>query len=257
MITQERSPVIIDPAKRKFQKFSLCRLLGTVFEPTQGMKVCVLIDLEDPKGVTDFKFLDDPSLTVQRYAYEVFYQGLHGGVMEELGMHGGDFYAYRISGGSNLDLQDEAVCSDGRGMSLEEDIFEVAAPWFSLEGNPVDTLRESLTGLVRVCYEQGPILRAVSDASTIDERLENVWSAFLNQFDDAVTANIEAQQHEGVIQPFSARPAAVALNRMDAYMLVNAFGRHPRHNPELVLEAISRIWISTLYQSPQVTNEEQ
>jgi AcrR family transcriptional regulator len=142
-------------------------------------------------------------------------------------------------------------------LSLEEDIFEVAAPWFSLEGNPVDTLRESLTGLVRVCYEQGPILRAVSDASTIDERLENVWSAFLNQFDDAVTANIEAQQHEGVIQPFSARPAAVALNRMDAYMLVNAFGRHPRHNPELVLEAISRIWISTLYQSPPVTNEEQ
>ena len=142
-------------------------------------------------------------------------------------------------------------------LSLEEDIFEVAAPWFSREGNPVDTLRESLTGLVRVCYEQGPILRAVSDASTIDERLENVWSAFLNQFDDAVTANIEAQQHEGVIQPFSARPAAVALNRMDAYMLVNAFGRHPRHNPELVLEAISRIWISTLYQSPPVTNEEQ
>jgi AcrR family transcriptional regulator len=142
-------------------------------------------------------------------------------------------------------------------LSLEEDIFEVAAPWFSLEGNPVDTLRESLTGLVRVCYEQGPILRAVSDASTIDERLENVWSAFLNQFDDAVTANIEAQQHEGVIQPFSARPAAVALNRMDAYMLLNAFGRHPRHNPELVLEAISRIWISTLYQSPPVTNVEQ
>ena len=142
-------------------------------------------------------------------------------------------------------------------LSLEEDIFEVAAPWFSQEGNPVDTLRESLTGLVRVCYEQGPILRAVSDASTIDERLENVWSAFLNQFDDAVTANIEAQQHEGLIQPFSARPAAVALNRMDAYMLVNAFGRHPRHNPEFVLEAISRIWISTLYQSPPVTNEEQ
>jgi AcrR family transcriptional regulator len=142
-------------------------------------------------------------------------------------------------------------------LGLEEDIFEVASPWFSGEGNPVDTLRESLSGLVRVCYEQGPILRAVSDASTIDERLENAWSAFLNQFDDAVTANIEAQQAEGLIQPFSARPVAVALNRMDAYMFVNAFGRHPRHNPELVLEAVTRIWISTLYQLPPVTKKEE
>jgi len=141
-------------------------------------------------------------------------------------------------------------------LSLEEDIFEVAAPWFSREGNPVDTLRESLTGLVRVCYEQGPILRAVSDASTIDERLENVWSAFLNQFDDAVTANIEAQQHEGLIQPFSARPVAVSLNRMDAYLFVHAFGRHPRQNPELVLESVTRVWVSTLYQSSPLTTKQ-
>jgi AcrR family transcriptional regulator len=168
--------------------------------------------------------------------------------MEVTGISRSAFYRY---------FEDLYALMETLLLSLEEDIFDVAAPWFSQEGSPVETLRESLSGLVRVCYEQGPILRAVSDASTIDERLENVWSAFLNQFDDAVTANIEAQQHEGVIQPFSARPAAVALNRMDAYMLVNAFGRHPRHNPELVLEAISRIWISTLYQSPPVTNEEQ
>jgi hypothetical protein len=97
----------------------------------------------------------------------------------------------------------------------------------------------------------------VSDASTIDERLENVWSSFLAQFDDAVTANIEAQQAEGLIQDFSARPVAVSLNRMDAYLFVHAFGRHPRQNPDQVLEAVTRIWVSTLYQLPAVTNEEQ
>lgn len=142
-------------------------------------------------------------------------------------------------------------------LGLEEDIFEVASPWFSGEGNPVDTLQETMDGLVRVCYTQGPILRAVSDASTIDERLENAWSAFLLQFDDAVTANIETQQAEGLIVAFDARPIAVSLNRMDVCQLIHAFGRHPRQNPELVLKAISRIWISTLYQSPPVTNEEQ
>lgn len=137
-------------------------------------------------------------------------------------------------------------------LGLEEDIFDVAAPWFSREGDPVETLRESLSGLVRVCYEQGPILRAVSDASTVDERLESVWSSFLAQFDDAVTANIEAQQAEGLIPAFNARPIAVSLNRMDACLLIHAFGRHPRQNPELALEAITRIWISTLYKSNQI-----
>ena len=134
-------------------------------------------------------------------------------------------------------------------LGLEEDIFEVAAPWFTGEGDPVVLLRESLSGLVRVCYEQGPLLRAVADASTTDERLESSWAGFLLQFDDAVTAHIEGQQAQGIIPVFDARPVAVALNQLDASLFIHAFGRHPRQNPELVLEAVTRIWTSTLYQS--------
>ena len=140
---------------------------------------------------------------------------------------------------------------------LEEDIFEVAAPWFTGEGDPVVLLRESLSGLVRVCHEQGPLLRAVADASTTDERLESSWAGFLLQFDDAVTAHIEGQQAQGIIPAFDARPVAVALNRLDASLFIHAFGRHPRQNPELVLEAVTRIWISTLYQSSQTTDENE
>ena len=142
-------------------------------------------------------------------------------------------------------------------LGLEEDIFEVAAPWFSGEGDPVDSLRESLSGLVRVCHEQGPILRAVADATTTDERLEKAWSAFLLQFDDAVTACIEEQQAQGIIPAFEARPIAIALNRMDACLLIHAFGRHPRQNPERVLEALTRIWISTLYVASPANDREE
>ncbi len=142
-------------------------------------------------------------------------------------------------------------------LGLEEDIFEVAAPWFTGEGDPVILLRESLSGLVRVCYEQGPLLRAVADASTTDERLESSWAGFLLQFDDAVTAHIEGQQAQGIIQAFDARPVAVALNRLDASLFIHAFGRHPRQNPELVLEAVTRIWTSTLYQSSHTTEENE
>lgn len=132
---------------------------------------------------------------------------------------------------------------------LEDDILEAATPWLSGEGEPTELLEESLAGLVGVCYERGPVLRAVSDASTSDERLEQCWANFLGKFDDAVSARIEQHQVEGYIPPFDARPVAIALNRMDASVMIHAFGRRPRGNPDPVRESITRIWISTLYES--------
>jgi hypothetical protein len=130
---------------------------------------------------------------------------------------------------------------------LEATIFEVATPWFQGEGDPLPLLKESLTGLVQVCYERGPILRAVSDAAVSDERLERVWKEFLGKFDDAVTARIEDHQRKRLIAEFEARPVAIALNRMDASLLIDAFGRRPRGGQKPVLDALIRIWSSTLY----------
>jgi aminopeptidase len=108
---------------RTFPPFSLTRLLSTVFAPKGGERVAILIDLPEPEAVTDFRFLKDPALTIQRHAYEVFYQGLKGGAAKELGFKGGDFFAYKITGGSNLDLPDEAWTPDGTKVSLERDVY--------------------------------------------------------------------------------------------------------------------------------------
>ncbi len=132
-----------------------------------------------------------------------------------------------------------------RGM--EEDILDIATPWLHGEGDPVRLLQETMEGLVRVCYQQGPILRAVSDAAPMDERLERAWAGFLKAFDDAVTHRIEQHQNAGLIKPFDARSVATALNRMDAYLLIHHFGRRPRGNRDSVREAILRVWTSTLY----------
>lgn len=107
----------------RFPEFNLSRLLTTVFEPQKGERICILIDLADPRGVKDFAFLKDEKLTIQRYAHDVFYQGLKNGVMAELGLKGGEFFAYELTGGSNLDLKDEAYAPDGRKLSLEKDIY--------------------------------------------------------------------------------------------------------------------------------------
>lgn len=115
---------IPDPNQRAFPPFSLERLLGTVFEPTHGKRICILIDLPDPRMVREFAFLECPEqFPVQGHAYHVFYQGLRQRAMEKLGMSGGDFFAYEYTGGSNLDMPDRAYQSTGREVSLEKDVY--------------------------------------------------------------------------------------------------------------------------------------
>jgi len=133
--------------------------------------------------------------------------------------------------------------------TVKDEVFAVTGAWFQGTGDPIVLLNESLAGLVDVCYRLGPILRAADDAAATDERIENAWNHFKKQFDDAVTARIEADQAQGLIPKFSARPVAIALNRLDAYTLIEAFGQKPRGKPEPVREALERIWISTLYGS--------
>ncbi|MBU3665370.1 MAG: hypothetical protein FGM15_05770 [Chthoniobacterales bacterium] len=110
-------------SNRTFPPFSLSRLLKTTFDPKPGQRVAVLIDLKNPRDIEGFKFLQDQALTVQRKAHDVFYQGLKSGVLAELGLKGGELYAYEMTGGSNLDLPDEAFTPEGKQVSFEKDIY--------------------------------------------------------------------------------------------------------------------------------------
>ncbi len=136
--------------------------------------------------------------------------------------------------------------------TLRDELVAVTGPWFEGVGDPVVLLSESLDGLVDVCYQRGPILRAIDDASATDKRLEKAWAQFFGEFNDAVSTRIEADQGQGLISEFAARPVAIALNHLDAYTLIEAFGRRPRRKREPVREALGRIWISTLYGSEWV-----
>jgi len=116
--------ILLNPEKRQFPEFDLKRLLDTVFSPTQECRVCILTDFEDPaKWMKNFAFLDDSRFEVQHNAHEYFYQGLHNGVMKELGMSGGEMFAYQCTNGSNLDLKDDVWDSEGNKLSLDRDIY--------------------------------------------------------------------------------------------------------------------------------------
>ena len=109
---------------KTFPPFNLGRLLKTVFEPEPGERICILIDLDDPSLMADFAFLQDASLTIQRHAYEKFYLSFKGGVLRELGLTGGQIYAYRRTRGSNLDLPEDCWDRKGNRLSLVEDVYK-------------------------------------------------------------------------------------------------------------------------------------
>lgn len=116
--------IMLNPEKRDFPKFSVTKLMKTVFEPTDGCRVCILVDFDDPQQwIKDFAFLENEEFSVQRKAYENFYETFRDGVMEELGMHGGEMFAYYCTHGSNLDLRDECFNVAGEELSLDRDIY--------------------------------------------------------------------------------------------------------------------------------------
>ena len=116
--------ILLNPEKRVFPKFDLSHLLDTVFAPTQGCRVCILVDFESPlTWIKDFAFRDQDEFEVQNNAYHYFYERLQSGVLEELGMSGGEMFAYKYTYGSNLDLSDEVWDTDGNQLSLDRDIY--------------------------------------------------------------------------------------------------------------------------------------
>jgi len=115
--------MILDANERKFPPFSLSGLLTTCFGRGNGEKVCILIDLPNPADIEDFKFLEDETLSIQNYGYETFYKGFKNGGLEAMNWTRGDIFAYKETGGSNLDMEDECFDPEGKQLSLDGDIY--------------------------------------------------------------------------------------------------------------------------------------
>ena len=113
----------LNASERTFPPFSLTNLLTTCFGNGSGERVCVLIDLPNPPDIKEFRFLGDPTLSIQNYGYAVFYKGFKSGVLEEMNWKGGEIFAYKETGGSNLDMEDVCFNPTGEQLSLDKDIY--------------------------------------------------------------------------------------------------------------------------------------
>ena len=116
--------ILLHPEMRKFPPFDAVRLLSTVFAPTEGCRVCILVDFDEPADlIKDFAFLRQDGFQVQKNAYRHFYETLRDGGLTALGMTGGEMFAYRCTHGSNLDLEDDVWDTAGNHLSLDRHIY--------------------------------------------------------------------------------------------------------------------------------------
>ena len=183
------------PNLSSFPSFSLTNLMKTCFgEKSDSVtKVCILIDLPDLALMNDNRFLEDSDrFPVQNKAYEFFYQPLLQGECDELGYETIDFFAFKTTGGSNLDPEDLATDAGGKSLSLENDIcskydlilaitdYSLTAPLTALakrygfRGATLHGVNETILGSglsvdYRVISEQAETFRSVLDQADFFE----------------------------------------------------------------------------------------
>ncbi|CAA9476073.1 MAG: hypothetical protein AVDCRST_MAG05-942 [uncultured Rubrobacteraceae bacterium] len=113
-------------------------------------------------------------------------------------------------------------------------------------------LREALVGGAETFGRYRPVLRAISDAASYDERVEAMYrSGLLERLVDGVAGRI-ARDVEAGLSPADLDPheTARALVLMTERYLIDAHGGSPPHrsdDAEAVVRTLVAIWTSTLY----------
>jgi TetR/AcrR family transcriptional regulator, ethionamide resistance regulator len=132
---------------------------------------------------------------------------------------------------------------------IGRELFEMTDRW--LQGDdPHTDARAALEGLAEVYLHHGPVLRALADASGADARVERAYRGLVEDFIAATARHIREEQARGRIGSLvDVDETARALVWLDERYLSEALGRAPQADPQLVVDVLYNIWISTLYGS--------
>lgn len=110
-------------------------------------------------------------------------------------------------------------------------------------------VRETLESGAAFFARRGPLLRAIVDAAANDPEVEHLYRfGLIERFTQAVAARIRKGSTQGEMS-LGLDPQAVglALVLMTERYLLDTVARGPEVDPEPVVEALSIIWIKTLY----------
>jgi AcrR family transcriptional regulator len=127
------------------------------------------------------------------------------------------------------------------------ELAEMSNRWFQGD-DPLGDARAALEGLVGVYVHHGPVLRALADAAGADEQVEQAYRALVEEFIAATAQHIREEQARGRIGDLpNVDETARALIWMEERYITEALGRTRQADPQVVVEVLYNIYVSTLY----------
>ncbi|OFD31113.1 TetR/AcrR family transcriptional regulator [Acinetobacter baumannii] len=131
--------------------------------------------------------------------------------------------------------------------NISKELFDIADRWLAGTNHQED-LRRALVDLVNVYVEHGRLLRAFVEAASGDERVDRVYRGLIQDFITAAAQHIKAEQQAGKIKKdVEVEETAKALIWLEERYLSETFGHASQVEPEIVIQVLQNIWISTLY----------
>ena len=123
-----------------------------------------------------------------------------------------------------------------------EELFEAQS---SLVAARPGDVRGALRAAAEVYQRHGPLLRCVSEAAAVDERIAEGYAAMRERFDDLAEQSLREVLGDGGHADLA--ETARALNLMNETYLTEAFGREPRVSPETAVQTLVEIWDAVIH----------
>lgn len=135
---------------------------------------------------------------------------------------------------------------------LSAKIETAGAEWFRDQGDAIHQIHETLRSGVQFWSANGPMIRALEEASWHDDHLRAAFRDEIGMRPIVQTTEVILRdQARGRISPMDAREMSVALNRFNMTYLNDRFGNPRRKSKptdkEKALEVLERVWTATLY----------
>jgi AcrR family transcriptional regulator len=122
-----------------------------------------------------------------------------------------------------------------------EELFEAQSNLVAARADDArGAVRGALAAAAEVYQQYGPLLRCVSEAAAVDERIAEGYAAMRERFDDFAEQSLRDVLGDGGHADLA--ETARALNLMNETYLTDAFGREPRVSPEIAVRTLVEIW---------------
>jgi AcrR family transcriptional regulator len=114
-----------------------------------------------------------------------------------------------------------------------------------------DGIRHALEAPVRSFSLHGPLLRAVAEAASHDERIDAGYRALVQRFEQLIEAFLRALAERGQTRLADPAQTARALNLMNLAYLLDVFGTiEQKVSPEVALQTLTEIWVGAILTQP-------